>query len=523
MQFRIAVGASPSTLAGTEAERTRNPWLAIDATTAPNALARAVRRDWERYLHRGDAPSVRRPIAESWRRSHAAGIDPTSPRADASDQAADEAAALWAEHPLAALVPLIRECLEGLGDTHLLVVSDGDGRLLWIDGDPQLRLNAAETINFAVGALWSEAGAGTNAIGTALAADHAVQVFAAEHYAEVVQPWTCSAAPVHDPATGRLLAVIDLTSHLGAAHPHSLTVAKVTAKAVEVELRCRLHERDARLRARHLDRLTRLPGPGVLVDRQGRVLAEHRGGTRGLVEVPTPLAAGETTLASGERVAAEAVGPDAYVVRLLPRLRPAAARDDTLRMTLLGRDRAEALTGGRRRELSPRHSDIVALLCTHPDGLTSGELGAALYGDVVVPSSVRGEVSRLRRLLPGWIETDPYRLAPGVVSDLADVRRHLREGAIGSAAAAYADVLLPHSEAPGVVQERTTLDRWLRHAVLSSGDLECRWTFVQSAAGRDDLAAWKSVLLALPFHDPRRSQAAAELGRLRERRAARLA
>ena len=57
-------------------------------------------------------------------------------------------------------------------------------------------------MNFAVGALWSEGGAGTNAIGTALAADHAVQVFAAEHFNEVVQAWTCAAAPVHDPDTG---------------------------------------------------------------------------------------------------------------------------------------------------------------------------------------------------------------------------------------------------------------------------------------------------------------------------------
>lgn len=183
-----------------------------------------------------------------------------------------------------------------------------------------------------------------------------------------------------------------------------------------------------------------------------------------------------------------------------------------------GRNRAEAVIGDERLELSRRHSEILTLLCLHPEGLTREKLGAALFGDVVVPSSVRGEVSRLRRLLQGWIESDPYRLAPAVRSDVADVQRRLRQGAIGAAAAAY-DVLLPRSQAPGVVQERATLDCWLRHAVLSGGDLECRWTFVQSAAGGDDLTAWKSVLEALSFHDPRRSRAAAEVGRLREQRA----
>ena len=103
-------------------------------------------------------------------------------------------------------------------------------------------------MNFAVGALWSESGAGTNAIGTALAADHAVQVFAAEHFNEVVQAWTCAAAPVHDPDTGRVLGVIDLTSRMSTVHPHSFAVAVATAGAIEAHLRCLMHEHDARLR-----------------------------------------------------------------------------------------------------------------------------------------------------------------------------------------------------------------------------------------------------------------------------------
>lgn len=278
--------------------------------------------------------------------------------------------------------------------------------------------------------------------------------------------------------------------------------------------------RDAGLRARHLDELTSRPGPGALVDRAGRIVAEHPGGALGAARLPAPLLPGRRALTSGEHVEVEAVGPDAYVVRVAHRSRPATVPRGTLRVALLGCERAEVVLNECRLELSRRHSEILALLCTHADGLSSEQLGTGLYGDVVVPSSVRGEVSRLRRLLGGWIETDPYRLAPGAQSDVADVQRRLRLGAVRAAAAAYHDVLLPRSEAPGVVQERETLDRWLRHAVLSSGDQECRWTFVESAAGRDDLTAWKSVLTSLPFHDPRRSRAAAEVGRLRDRRAA---
>ena len=45
-------------------------------------------------------------------------------------------------------------------------------------------MRAADSMNFAEGSLWSEPGAGTNAIGTALAVDHAVQVFGPEHFNE---------------------------------------------------------------------------------------------------------------------------------------------------------------------------------------------------------------------------------------------------------------------------------------------------------------------------------------------------
>ena len=62
---------------------------------------------------------------------------------------------------------------------------------------------------------------GTNAIGTALAIDHAVQVFSAEHFSAKQHTWWCSAAPIHDPATGAVLGVVDLSgpdAHGAPAH-----------------------------------------------------------------------------------------------------------------------------------------------------------------------------------------------------------------------------------------------------------------------------------------------------------------
>jgi hypothetical protein len=118
----------------------------------------------------------------------------------------------------------------------IVAVTDAGGRMLWVEGDPRLRSLAAG-MHFVEGARWGEDVAGTNAPGTALALDHAVQIYGSEHFRRPVQPWSCSAAPVHDPFTGALLGAIDVTGGDHVASPHVLTLVRAAVAAVEGELR----------------------------------------------------------------------------------------------------------------------------------------------------------------------------------------------------------------------------------------------------------------------------------------------
>jgi signal transduction histidine kinase len=276
-----------------------------------------LRRIWNHFVEDGQFDAARPPIAASWQRSRAAGMDPSGDRAPTLADRHD-AAARWEAHPLEAAAPLIRGSLGAVADAseHLIVVSNADGELLWVDGRPKLRSAAADAMNFVEGALWSEGGAGTNAIGTALAADHPVQVHAAEHFSEIVHDWTCSAAPVHDPEDGRLLGVIDLTGRMTTAHPHSFAVALATARAVESDLRVRLHERDALLRVRYLPHSTSSREPFALVSRSGRVIADHPAGFLRAERIDLPAGGGELVLPSGRPAVAEVVQHDeVFVVR----------------------------------------------------------------------------------------------------------------------------------------------------------------------------------------------------------------
>ena len=102
--------------------------------------AQELRFAWERFvdeIERGDDEEedpefVREAIADSWRRSFAAGVAPTGNRFAPVIADEEETHDLWENHPLARAAPLIRNCLAATADEggYLIVISDADGVLL---------------------------------------------------------------------------------------------------------------------------------------------------------------------------------------------------------------------------------------------------------------------------------------------------------------------------------------------------------------------------------------------------------
>lgn len=213
-----------------------DPWVALEPGADPAERVRVLRRAHETFTTAGTVPRpVRSVVAESWRRSARAGVRPDGTAGVELTEA--DLGAYRAEHPLARVMPLFRELMGTFAadGEHLLAVCDAQGRLLWVEGHRATR-RRADGMNFVPGARWSESAVGTNAPGTAVAVDRPVQVFAAEHFIRRVQPWTCAAAPVHDPRTGRVLGAVDITGGDGLAHPHSLGFVQAVARAAEAQL-----------------------------------------------------------------------------------------------------------------------------------------------------------------------------------------------------------------------------------------------------------------------------------------------
>ncbi|MGY4742245.1 GAF domain-containing protein [Streptomyces sp. ATMOS53] len=197
-----------------------------------------LRAAHERFVtEAGQGRDVRGLVAESWRRCQACGVHPDGSRPPPLRWASDELNSHRRVHALAAVLPLFRELL-GSGaadDGHVFAVGDADGTLLWVEGDTGA-MRRAERMNFVEGAVWSERQAGTNAPGTALELGRPVQIVTGEHFSAPVHAWSCAAAPVHDPVTGRVLGVVDLSGGATIATPPALAAVRAAALAAEAHL-----------------------------------------------------------------------------------------------------------------------------------------------------------------------------------------------------------------------------------------------------------------------------------------------
>src|SRR5919106_1125348 len=310
-------------------------WLAVEAGTDLLARARQIQRSWERLLAEGalgpelppEATAGLRPaIVDSWRRSLATGLDPTDllPSIEADPS---EMRARWLEHPLGSLRHVLAEQLQLLAheSNSLVQVTDPSGLTLHLDGPEWLKARAAE-MNLVEGAWCAETVNGTNGVGTALAADRPVQVFAFEHFSHHHREWVCSGSPVHDPVSGRLVGVLDLSSPWKIAHPRSLELVTTAARTLEQCLLETRRDQDARLTRRYGDLATR--STDRLVNREGYVLI---GDSAQPKPFDVPESGGEITMGDGSLAVAEPLGRgEAYLIRRLAPRRARAARAEAL-------------------------------------------------------------------------------------------------------------------------------------------------------------------------------------------------
>jgi hypothetical protein len=440
-----------------------SPWTITPADSALVTFSRQERLHEAAIGDRTDLRSgavqagVRRLVRESWQRSISLRLDPLTAQA-APTLSADELERLRARNPLAAVLPVINTLLvRHAAEFGLIVaVADEAGRLLWIDGDSAVRTRA-EDMHFVVGADWSESRVGTSAPGTALALDHGIQIQRAEHFNQLAHPFSCTAVPIHDPVTGAVLGVIDITGGDAAVAPQTLPLVEAAVAALEAELRIQSLSAPRPAPARP----SGFTAPGLLLS----VLGTEHGALHG---------------SHGGKD-----GVDKHSV-----------------------------------DLSPRHAEILLLLAWHRQGLSADRLAGLLSDEQPhAVENLRAEMVRLRRVLAVnhpqlRVGSRPYRLETSVDTDAARVLRLLARGAHRMALAAYRGTVLPGSAAPGVAEIRAEVGGRLRQTLLSDASVEVLLDYARTEEAAWDSEVWRACLQLLPARSPQRAAVVARLARI---------
>ncbi|MFI5471585.1 GAF domain-containing protein [Streptomyces cacaoi] len=414
---------------------------AVDAARA----ARVLNEVRDARLAGQQARVAPRPVIEqSWDRMLRSGVDPEHDFR-AGLLSADEVRRRREESPLREVLTVLREGLLSVADVahHIMVVADGEGRVLWREGcGPVLR--KADGLGFELGADWGEAVVGTNGVGTPAVVRRPVQVFAAEHFVRSHAAWTCAGAPITDPRNGRLLGVVDVSGPLETMHPATLAWVDSVAKLAESRLRERHLGSLERLRAVAAPVLARLGGRAAAVDGDGWTAAVTGMPYASRIALPKSPSPGRRWLPTLGLCSIEPLA-GGWLVRSVDEGAEPAPRGATRIVLDLTRPRRWSVTvsggaGSWSHELSPRHAELLYLLADDRGGRSAAGLAEDVFGDSGRTVTVRAEMSRVRRYLGGFLEHRPYRFCED-----AEVEVLLPADPKG---------LLPHSTAPAVVRNR---------------------------------------------------------------------
>ncbi|MGW2888539.1 SpoIIE family protein phosphatase [Streptomyces griseoruber] len=186
----------------------------------------------ERFLTGARVDSdVRGSVLESWKRCRSAGLEPHQLLVPyRSDLELDDRFRRAAD-------PVLKDLAASLVDVSMTVVlCDGRARMIQRYGGDRTLRERLDEIRFAPGFDASEQVVGTNGVGTALAERCPFYVVGREHFADCLQPFTCAGAPIRNPLSGHVEAVLDLTCLRADGDPAMLRLVREAVHGIEERL-----------------------------------------------------------------------------------------------------------------------------------------------------------------------------------------------------------------------------------------------------------------------------------------------
>jgi len=231
---------------------------------------------WKNFVERGiaDAVLTRPEILESWQRCRKLGVNPYDGIGkDRLDQKELQQLILSNSQLVEVAKPFMHTVYQSVqGSGFMVVITDKEGRILHTCGDSGILDKAASTIRFIKGTAWSEQAVGTNAIGTALAINKAIQISGSEHFCQSHHYWTCSGAPIHN-SLGEIIGCFDISGPAEYVYLHTYGMVVAAVEAIENQLRKEEIQEEKNRAYELLSAATESVTEGLLaVDKEGRII-----------------------------------------------------------------------------------------------------------------------------------------------------------------------------------------------------------------------------------------------------------
>lgn len=161
----------------------------------------------------------------------------------------------------------------------------------------------------------------------------------------------------------------------------------------------------------------------------------------------------------------------------------------------------QVIFNGKTLPITPRQTEILAILALCPQGLSLESLHQALYGERKVSmGTLKAEMSQLRDMLGGMLGSRPYRLLAHVEADFLQTEQSLDAGYIDSALRLYTGIFLSKTQSPFLCAWRTCLESRLSDAIFKANQTDSLLKHV--ARFPEAIEAVERLIQLMPEHHP---------------------
>lgn len=176
----------------------------------------------------GDVAGV---VAASWQRSFSAGVNA------ATAQAVFHSDLDLTGRLVRCSKPVIARLSDDMAQMPLsIVLTDARARILSRSETNKTIGTLLDQVSLAPGFNYAEGAVGTNGIGTVIESGQSLYIVGPEHFTEHLQPFACAGSPIHDPLTGRVEGVLDISCLSQDSSPLMRSLVRSAAHEIERNL-----------------------------------------------------------------------------------------------------------------------------------------------------------------------------------------------------------------------------------------------------------------------------------------------